>query len=66
MSKSNFIVVHLGGGISLGAHQNRMVDVVNGLDGEGPYTPERSGALPLVEFAQWILEQELTISQVKS
>lgn len=43
-----------------------MVDVVNGLDGEGPYTPERSGALPLVEFAQWILEQELTISQVKS
>jgi hypothetical protein len=37
------------------------VDVVNGLDGEGPYTPERSGALPLVEFAQWILEQELTI-----
>lgn len=35
------------------------------LDGEGPYTPERSGALPLVEFAQWILEQELTISQVK-
>ena len=64
--QSNFIVVHLGGGISLGAHQKgRMVDVVNGLDGEGPYTPERSGALPLVEFAQWILEQELTISQVK-
>ena len=50
----------------MGAHQKgRMVDVVNALDGEGPYTPERSGALPLVEFAQWILEKELTISQVK-
>jgi butyrate kinase len=40
---SSTTTVHLGGGISLGAHQKgRMVDVVNGLDGEGPYTPERS------------------------
>ena len=54
------------GALAWGASKGRMVDVVNGLDGEGPYTPERSGALPLVEFAQWILEQELTISQVKS
>ncbi len=42
------IVVHMGGGISVGAHKGgQIVDVSNGLDGEGPFTPERTGALPL-------------------
>ncbi|MGM0431989.1 MAG: butyrate kinase [Spirochaetota bacterium] len=41
------IVAHLGGGISIGAHkQGRVVDVNNALDGEGPFTPQRSGTLP--------------------
>lgn len=41
------IVAHLGGGISVGAHKNgRVVDVNNGLNGEGPFSPERSGTLP--------------------
>ena len=40
------IVVHLGGGISVGAHlYGRIVDVSNALDGEGPMSPERSGGL---------------------
>ena len=44
----NLIVAHLGGGISIGAHQNgRVIDVNNALDGDGPYSPERSGGLPL-------------------
>lgn len=43
----NFVVAHLGGGITVGAHlRGRVVDVSNGLDGEGPFTPERAGALP--------------------
>ena len=43
----NFIIAHMGGGISVGAHENgRVIDVSNGLDGEGPMSPERSGALP--------------------
>ena len=43
----NFIVAHMGGGVSVGAHENgRVIDVSNGLDGEGPMSPERSGALP--------------------
>lgn len=41
------IVVHLGGGISIGAHQNgRVIDVNNALDGDGPFSPERAGGLP--------------------
>ncbi|WP_368645982.1 butyrate kinase [Alkalibacterium putridalgicola] len=63
---SNVIVAHLGGGASIGAHQNgKMIDVVNGLDGEGPFTPERTGGLPLYDFAKMILEQQLDLDQVK-
>lgn len=44
----NLIVVHLGGGITVGAHRKgRVIDVNQGLDGEGPFSPERSGTLPV-------------------
>jgi len=41
------IVAHLGGGISVGAHcDGNVIDVNNALDGDGPFSPERSGGLP--------------------
>lgn len=41
------IVVHMGGGVSVGAHLNgRVVDVFNALDGDGAFSPERSGSVP--------------------
>jgi butyrate kinase len=43
----NLIIAHLGGGISVGAHnKGRVIDVNNALDGDGPFSPERSGTLP--------------------
>jgi len=43
------VVAHMGGGVSVGAHRRgRVVDVTNGLDGEGPFTPERTGTLPVL------------------
>ncbi len=43
----NLIVVHMGGGVSVGAHKNgRVVDVNNALDGEGAFSPERAGTVP--------------------
>jgi len=49
----NLIVVHLGGGISVGGHRaGRVVEVSNALDGEGPYAPERSGNLPNTEVVR--------------
>ncbi|HPW17545.1 MAG TPA: butyrate kinase [Candidatus Aminicenantes bacterium] len=43
----NLVVCHLGGGITVGAHERgRVVDVNNGLNGEGPITPERAGTVP--------------------
>ncbi len=43
----NFIVAHMGGGISVGAHRRgKVIDVNNALNGDGPFSPERSGGLP--------------------
>ena len=47
----NLIVVHMGGGVSVGAHRKGLVvDVNQALDGEGPFSPERSGTLPMNQF----------------
>ena len=43
----NLIVAHMGGSVSVGAHcHGRVIDVNNALDGDGPFSPERSGGLP--------------------
>jgi butyrate kinase len=44
----NLIIVHMGGGVSVGAHKNgKVIDVNNALDGEGPFSPERAGSVPV-------------------
>jgi butyrate kinase len=48
--EARLIVAHLGGGISVGVHcGGRVVDVSNALAGEGPFSPERSGGLPVMD-----------------
>ena len=43
----NLSVVHMGGGVSVGAHEKgRVIDVFNALDGDGAFSPERAGAVP--------------------
>ncbi len=45
---ANVIVAHLGSGISVGAHCNgKIIDVNNGLNGDGPMSPARTGSLPV-------------------
>lgn len=47
----NLIICHLGGGISVAAHDHgRAVDCNNALDGEGPFSPERAGSLPAADL----------------
>ncbi len=44
----NLVVVHLGGGISVGTHQKgRVIDTNNALEGDGSFSPERAGTLPV-------------------
>lgn len=48
------VVAHLGGGISVAAHRHgRVVDVNNALDGDGPFSAERSGGLPVAGVLAW-------------
>lgn len=57
----NLIVAHLGGGISVGAHQKgRVVDVNDALSGDGPYAPERTGGLPVSGMAELIRSGKYT------
>ncbi len=64
-NKLNLIVCHLGGGVTVAAHkQGRAIDVNNGLDGEGPHSPERAGTLPTAQlidlcFSGQYTQQEL-------
>lgn len=49
----NLIVCHLGGGISVAAHDHgQAVDANNALDGEGPFSPERAGSLPAADLVR--------------
>ncbi len=62
----NLIVAHLGGGISVGAHKKgRVIDVNNALDGDGPFSPERTGTLPCGQVAKLCFSGEYTHDQVK-
>ncbi|WP_408956331.1 butyrate kinase [Natroniella sp. ANB-PHB2] len=61
----NLIVAHLGGGISIGAHkQGRVVDANNALDGEGPFTPARSGTLPAGDLMRLSFSGDYSLSEV--
>jgi len=49
----NFVVAHLGGGITVGAHKKgKVIDCSHGLS-EGPFTPERAGSLPTIDLLDW-------------
>ncbi len=62
----NLIVVHMGGGVSVGAHKNgKVVDVANALDGDGPFSPERTGGLPSGSLVKLCFSGKYTEAEVK-
>lgn len=62
----NLILVHLGGGVSVGAHKKgKVIDVANALDGEGPFSPERAGSLPVGDMLKLAFSGEYTYSEMK-
>jgi len=61
----NFVIAHLGGGISVGAHRKgKAIDVNNALNGEGPFSPERSGSLPVGQIIKTCFEREFTQEEI--
>lgn len=62
----NLIVVHLGGGITIGAHRKgRVIDVNQGLDGEGPFSPERTGTLPVGDLVRLCFSGKYTQKEIQ-
>lgn len=60
------IVVHMGGGVSVGAHADgRVIDVFNALDGDGSFSPERSGGVPSGALVRMCYESGLTEKEMK-
>ncbi|MHC1720003.1 MAG: butyrate kinase [Clostridiaceae bacterium] len=62
----NLIIAHMGGGVSVGAHKNgRVIDVNNALNGEGPFSPERSGGLPVQALVNLCYSGKYTLAEMK-
>ena len=62
----NLIVCHMGGGITIGAHKKgQYIDVNNGLNGEGPFTPQRSGSLPPGQLIDLCFSGRYTQAELK-
>lgn len=61
----NLIICHLGGGISVAAHEHgRAIDANNALDGEGPFSPERAGSLPAADLIRLCFSGKFTEQQL--
>jgi len=63
--KANFVIAHLGGGISVGVHcKGKIIDVNNALNGEGPFTPERSGGVPVGALVELCFSGKFTKDEI--
>ena len=62
----NLVIAHLGGGVSVSAHkQGRVIDTNNALDGDGPFSPERSGGLPAGALVKLCFSGTKTQQEIK-
>ena len=63
----NLIIAHMGGGVSVGAHRRgRVIDCNNALDGDGPFSPERSGGLPSGQLAGLCFGGKYSHAEIKT
>lgn len=63
----NLVVVHMGGGVSVAAHKDGLViDVNNTLDGDGPFSPERAGSVPVGDLVKLCFSGKYTQAEAYS
>ena len=62
----NLLVCHMGGGISVGAHvHGRVLDTEDSVSGEGPFSPERAGSLPVNGVIDLCFRGDMTREEIK-
>jgi butyrate kinase len=61
----NLIVAQLGNGITVGAHRlGRVIDANQGLDGDGPFSPSRTGSVPIGDLINLCFSGKYTHDQL--
>ena len=65
-NKNNFVIAHLGGGISISAHRaGRMIDTTDAIQGDGPMGPTRCGAIAVKSLLK-LLDKGMSLDDVKN
>jgi butyrate kinase len=62
---SNYVVAHIGGGISVSPVENGRILDVNNANEEGPFSPERTGGLPVGDLAKLAFSGKYTLKELK-
>lgn len=65
-NEANLIIVHLGTGISISAHCNGMMIDVNNANDEGPFSPQRTGGLPVTQLAKLCFSGKYQADEIKA
>ena len=64
LEESNLIAAHMGGGISVALFEHgRIIDIIN--DEDGPFTPERAGALPMLQLVDLFMDPTVDHADLK-
>ena len=63
----NFIVCHIGGGISISAHRaGKMIDGYDIVGGEGPMAPTRCGDISVANVLAYIAKNDISVKEMTS
>lgn len=66
MRECKFIIAHMGGGVTVGAHYlGRVIDVNNALGGYGPMTPERAGTVHAMDLVERCFSGKYTETEMR-
>lgn len=65
VEETNCVICHMGGGLSVGAHRaGKSIDVNNCLDGDGPMSANRAGAIPNIDILEMAFDQHLSKKEI--
>ncbi len=62
----NLLICHMGGGVSVGAHvKGKVLDTEDAVSGEGPFSPERAGSLPVDKVVDMCFDSGMTEDEIR-
>ncbi|MDU1412053.1 MAG: butyrate kinase [Clostridium sp.] len=65
-NNSSFVVAHIGGGISVSPVKNGRILDCNNANEDGPFSPERTGGLPVGDLAKMAFSKKYTMQELKN